>query len=89
VPNLLLLPLDGQRTRLDLPFLSLKEEQMRHDLPQIELDVQQTELNPLPMPSDLFQIKPEKPQLLFCSEQIVAHPPQTRPCLRLISFHGG
>lgn len=69
---------------------------MRHDLPQtafnlpqIELNLRQTEPNPLPMPSDLFQIKPEKPQLLFCLEQIVAHPPQTTPCLRLISFHGG
>jgi hypothetical protein len=75
VPILLLLPLDEQRTSLDLPFLSLKEEQMRHDLPQTELDVRQTERNPLPMPSDLFQI--------------VAHPPQTTPCLRFISFHGG
>ena len=35
------------------------------------------------------QIKPELLQIMSCLEQLIAHPPQTRLCLRFISFHGG
>jgi hypothetical protein len=36
-----------------------------------------------------LHIKPELPHIVSCLEQIMVHPPQTKLCLRFISFHGG
>lgn len=89
VPNPFLLPRKARRMSLDLPRIRLKEERLRFNQARIRLNLTRMALDMLLLKPDVLQIKPELPQIMSCLEQITAHPPQTRPCLRFISCHGG